>query len=118
MTEVAPELSQNDRVEEPGQEEAGGLLEIDGKRYEMPRDFKIGELKILERYTGQTLGEIEWVSADAFAAVALIIKRREDADFDEDLVDELSIRWQDVEEEGAEKADPPSASPGDSGDQT
>ncbi len=115
MTDVVPELSQNDRVPE---EPSAGALEIDGKRYEMPRDFKIGELKILERYTGQALGDIEWVSADAFAAVAFIIKRREDPEFDESLVDGLAIRWQDVDEEGAEKADPPPASPADSGDQT
>lgn len=124
MTEVAAEERTNGVVQEEQQEGESqvliGTLEEGPKAYAMPKDWTLDEMAIIERMTGQFLGEVEWVSRAALAALALIIKRREDPKFPESDLGSLTVRWAEPEEEeeAAGKVDPPHRSPADSGAQS
>ena len=84
-----------------------GVMKIDGKVYDFPEDFKIGELRTLKRFTGVPLDEVNWSDSEAIAAVAFILLRRENPTFSEDQLDERTVKFEEekVKEEG--EASPP-----------
>jgi hypothetical protein len=85
-------------VSEQEAEKPGGL-KINDKWYEFPKDFKVGELRALKRFTGKTIDEIDWSDPEAIAAVVFILKRRENSAFTEEELDDCTISFPDEEEE-------------------
>lgn len=72
--------------------EEAGKVRLNGKVYEIPADYKVREYKLLTEMTGkQAISEIDFTDPNAIAAVALILLRRENPEFTEAELDEVTI---------------------------
>lgn len=107
---------------------AAAKLIVDGREYEVPEMFTLGEARVLKRFTGLTLtglAQIDPSDPDMLAALVLIAMRRHDPAVTEAAVDGLSLdgfelRPADEEDDAGPPAEAPGAtaadeSSGDSG---